>query len=55
MELAEEIQRKIQRTWVGNDRVVNRRQLKFFMFDAFKESRRLRRRDPDIRRWLRAV
>jgi hypothetical protein len=55
MELAEEIQRKIQRTWVGDDRVVNRGQLKFFMFDAFKESRRLRRRDPDIRKWLRAV
>jgi hypothetical protein len=52
MQLAEETQRNIQRTWVGDDRVLNRGQL---MFDAFKESRRLRRKDPDIRRWMRAA
>jgi hypothetical protein len=55
MQLAEETQRNIQRTWVGDDRVLNRGQLKFYMFDAFKESRRLRRKDPDIRRWMRAA
>jgi hypothetical protein len=55
MQLAEEVQRNIQRTWVGDDRVLNRGQLKFYMFDAFKESRRLRRKDPDIRRWLRSA
>jgi hypothetical protein len=55
MQLAEEIQGSIQRTWVGDDRVLNRGQLKFYMFDVFKESRRLRRKDPDIRRWMRAA
>jgi hypothetical protein len=54
-DLAEEVQRKIQRTWTGDDKWLNQGHLKFFMFDAFKESRRLRRKDPDIRRWQRQV
>lgn len=51
-DLAHQVQRQIQRTWTGEDKLFNRGQLKFFMFDAFKESRRLRRRDEDVRRWL---
>jgi hypothetical protein len=54
-DLAEKVQRNIQRTWTGDDKWFNRGHLKFFMFDAFKESRRLRRKDPDIRRWQRQV
>jgi hypothetical protein len=52
-QLAEEIHSKISRTWDGDEKKINRGHLKFFMFDAFKESRRLRRKDPDVRRWLR--
>jgi len=54
-DLAHQVQRQIQRTWTGEERLFNRGQLKFFMFDAFKESRRLRRRDEDVRRWLMIV
>ena len=51
-DLALEVQRSIHRTWMGDDRVMSRGYLKFFMCDAFKESRRMRRKDDDIRRWL---
>jgi hypothetical protein len=52
-QLAEEIHSKISRTWEGDEKRVNRGHLKFFMFDAFKESRRVRRQDPDVRVWSR--
>lgn len=54
-DLAHQVQRQIQRTWTGEERLFNRGQLKFFMFDAFKVSRRLRRGDEDVRRWLMVV
>ncbi|KAH0288083.1 hypothetical protein M436DRAFT_72543 [Aureobasidium namibiae CBS 147.97] len=54
-DLAYQVQRQIQRTWTGEEKLFNRGQLKFFMFDAFKESRRLRRMDEDVRRWLMLV
>lgn len=51
-EIAHNVRRKMLRTF-GRDDLLARGQLKFVIFDAFKESRRARRLDPDVRRWLR--
>ncbi|KAH0344314.1 hypothetical protein KCU81_g4772, partial [Aureobasidium melanogenum] len=51
-EIAHNVRGKMLRTF-GKDNLLARGQLKFVMFDAFKESRRARRLDPDVRRWLR--
>ncbi|KAH0372580.1 hypothetical protein KCU65_g1009, partial [Aureobasidium melanogenum] len=50
-EIAHNVRKKMLRTF-GRDNLLDRGQLKFMMFDAFKESRRARL-DPDVRRWLR--
>ncbi|KAG9603385.1 hypothetical protein KCU77_g921, partial [Aureobasidium melanogenum] len=51
-EIAHNVRRKMLRTF-ARDNPLDRGQLKFMMLDAFKESRRARRQDPDVRRWLR--
>ncbi|KAG9660330.1 hypothetical protein KCU64_g3270, partial [Aureobasidium melanogenum] len=51
-DIAHDVRRKMLRTF-GRNNLLDRGQLKFMMFDAFKESRRARRQDPDVRRWLR--
>lgn len=51
-ELAHNVRKKMLRTF-GRHNLLDRGHLKFMMFDAFKEPRRLRRQDPDVRRWLR--
>ncbi|CAD0107981.1 unnamed protein product [Aureobasidium uvarum] len=50
--LANAVKRDMQRTW-GKLACLDRGMLKFMMFDAFKESRLLRRQDPDVMEWLR--
>lgn len=50
--VAHNARREMLKTF-GKNNLLERGHLKFMMCDAFKEPRRLRRQDPDIRRWLR--
>lgn len=51
-DIAHNARRKILKTF-GRNNLLRRGQLKYMMFDTFKESRRVRRQDPDVKRWLR--